>query len=695
LLTRDVSVCLRYLEYFKAQDHSGIDYQNENTPFIDSRHEVVSSYGPVTSGENFNSVTIADEVDQFVGGDDADEFSSDADGLIQFCTLSTVKPARSDLAAVPSYVALLDDKCCAFTQAGSRPCPGPLTAADLFRHLKRPRFPHRRRAHSSDVKTSTLSDPRPLSPNPRIQFDRASDEDKCPTASSPSQLSVSSSRSDLEAETKEPDADRRIVFITDLEFSTTLALIRTVSGNHVRALRDLLCNHLAGQSVIASNITQGLIMFKLSFHLSFVALRYSHTPRADRRLSNGDTPLRSTKDITFLNWHTPDSRTLVQLHEAQVSCVVSGFHDQCWIAHCIVDTYYDGNDESRESVKNYDDQATLLQGMALDAPTMGKLDRDQPIWNPREYFIHVVYYRLLKAKLEWKMVYKVLRDSFRRYTQMYDRPSNPRRTPDHARNQEYHKYTPQQSLDLLMQYLSLFSKLDESLTKTIDSYEAFRTKSMDFFEDVQQTALGGTSLDGINSIFEVLNSLKKEIGYMDHEGQRMKAALELVLTREDFRTNKEQSQLVGYMMPIATTTSFFSMQKNIPFAQGNFAWFVAFIGVFSLLAFGSHIFRVGVQTRSRIGKTIGDCGYFWKDLNLRARRRKNRRIDDLENGSQLSSNNVDEGTLQHGTSSSQEPQSAFSSGMSTPPSTFIANHNQPKEIAPRGSHLIRNQETLT
>ncbi|KAK5056822.1 hypothetical protein LTR84_012354 [Exophiala bonariae] len=690
-----MSVCLKYLNYFKRQDHNNIDYQNENTPFIDSRVEVLLSHGPITFRDSVDCVTIADEVEQFLGGDDADEFSLEAAGLAQFCTASNVKPAQSDQAATPPYVALLDEKSLVGTQTQSRPYPGPLTADELYKLLKRPRFRHRRRVHSNKANSSTPSDLQLTSQDPQRHLGQAPDNDKFCVPSPTFQLGPVTSRSDLEAESKEPDADRRIIFVTDLDSSTALALIRTVSGNHAAALRDALCNYLAAESIMRSSITKGLVMFKLSFHLPFLALRSSPTPHTDHRLYDGEMRLRNTKDISFLNWYHRDSAKSTQLHEAQVSCVVSGFHDRCWVAHCFVDTYHDGDDQSKECVNDYHEQSLLPQGMTPDAPTMGNLDCDQPIWDPREYFIHIVYFRLMKARSEWATIIRAVRDSFRRYSRSYDESLLSQETHHSKGENQYDRNTHQQNFNLRTQFLLLFSELDECLTRTIDSYEAFRTHSMDFFVDLQQTAGGSASITGIDSIFEELKSLKKKIGYMEHEGQRMKDALELILTREDFKTNKEQSRLVGYMMPIATTTSFFSMQKNLPFSQANFAWFLAFLGIFSLMAFGSRIFRAAVRTLSRTEKTIGENGSFWKHLNLRARRRKNRRIDDIENGSQPSSNGIDEGTPHCEASSSHKPQSAFSSGMSTPPSTFIASHNQSKEIVPRISHLARNQETLT
>lgn len=616
------------------------------------------SHGPVTPPDNVESVTVVDEVEEFVDGDDADEFGSEAAGLTQFCSSSIVKPPRSSHAAGPSHVALLDDKSRVGTQTRSRPYPGPLTSDDLFELLKRPRFRHRKVALGSPSHVSTLS-----------------------------------SNADVKDESTEPDADRRIVFITNIDSSTIRVLIKTVSTNHVPALRDALYNHLAAESIIAATIIKGIVMFKLSFHLPFFALRSSLTPRKDHR----EMPLRNTKDISFLNWHDQGSRTLVQLHEAHVSFVISGFHDWCWVAHCFVDTYYHDDDKGKESVEDYADQTIISQGMATDAPTLGNIDCDQPIWNPREYFIHVVYFRLLKANSEWQSLHKAVRDSFRRYTQSYDRSLLPQRIRSHERDHEYGRNTPQKNLDLLMQYLSLFSKLDESLTQTIDAYETFRNDSMDFFVDFQQPEHGGASLAEIHSIFEGLKKLKKKFEFMEREGSQIKGALELILTREAFENNKGQSRVVRYMTPIAMTTSVFSMQKmNIPLVQQNFAWFLGLLGIFSMMTFGGHIFKIVFLRLSDGGKTIGDYSSLWIDLSLRARRRRNGIIGDIENGMQVSTNAMNEVSSRGNghCHCSHEAQSAFCSGISTPPSTFIASHQQTNEVAPRGSHLIRQQGNL-
>lgn len=43
----------------------------------------------------------------------------------------------------------------------------------------------------------------------------------------------------------EPDADRRLIFVTDLDSSSIHALISTASTHQASALRDALAKHLA------------------------------------------------------------------------------------------------------------------------------------------------------------------------------------------------------------------------------------------------------------------------------------------------------------------------------------------------------------------------------------------------------------------------------------------------------------------
>lgn len=163
-------------------------------------------------------------------------------------------------------------------------------------------------------------------------------------------------------------------------------------------------------------------MFELCFHLPVLLCRASET--TDHRRSENGKPLRRTLDISFLNLEPghPDEF----LYEAEVSCVIVGLHNHSWVAYCFVDTYFDGSDEGRETVREYCKDKVAEEGANMDPLTYGKCLAEAPIWDPRKYFLEVCFHRMDTLVREWKHLIGKIEDSFRIYEEVRDFPMIPR-----------------------------------------------------------------------------------------------------------------------------------------------------------------------------------------------------------------------------------------------------------------------------
>jgi len=155
-------------------------------------------------------------------------------------------------------------------------------------------------------------------------------------------------------------------------------------------------------------------MFELCFHLPVLLCRASAT--TDHRKYENGKPLRQTKDISFLNWEAGLPSGF--LYEAMVSCVVAGLHEHNWVAYCFVDTYFDGSDDRRETVLEYHKDKVSEDGMNMDPLTYGNCDAEDPIWDPREYFLRVCFHRLSPMVREWELLIAQVEDSFEAYEQV-------------------------------------------------------------------------------------------------------------------------------------------------------------------------------------------------------------------------------------------------------------------------------------
>ena len=158
----------------------------------------------------------------------------------------------------------------------------------------------------------------------------------------------------------------------------------------------------------------------MAFHLPYYALRSSEVCRRDhRQFENGDS-LRDSQDVSFLSRMPCDSSSLLNhqlstfLYETQISCVVAGSDEWRWVGYCFVDTYLDPVEGGKETVAQYHEDSSC-GGFRGDPFTLGRVEADKPIRDPRIYFLKVLQVRLNQVKNEWQKVVEMVYQSIRHY----------------------------------------------------------------------------------------------------------------------------------------------------------------------------------------------------------------------------------------------------------------------------------------
>jgi hypothetical protein len=97
------------------------------------------------------------------------------------------------------------------------------------------------------------------------------------------------------------------------------------------------------------------------------------------------------------------------LHEAQITCLVTGQSDGVWTAYFFEDTYFD-KERSENILKPHeldDDEACEedhVTGLLAGA-----------IWTPREYFLKMLDSQLKRVKDEWQRIERNLGSRLRSY----------------------------------------------------------------------------------------------------------------------------------------------------------------------------------------------------------------------------------------------------------------------------------------
>ncbi|KAJ3541993.1 hypothetical protein NM208_g4330 [Fusarium decemcellulare] len=210
------------------------------------------------------------------------------------------------------------------------------------------------------------------------------------------------------------NADRRLIFITDLDEYGVTALMATASASQAHVLGDTLYKYIDFQPYIGSHIEpRGFPFFSLSFHLPFYAWRsmpHLKCPQ-DNRLDRDGNPMRTITDISFLGGGvTPQSSVnkVDYLCEVQMSVLVTGMDDCHWTGYFLIDTYFE-HEENKGCVDAYYHCSGQSGNISVDPFTEGSLEADCPILNPWEYFLAVLDCRAKALSEEWCMLVRMLR----------------------------------------------------------------------------------------------------------------------------------------------------------------------------------------------------------------------------------------------------------------------------------------------
>ncbi|KAL2123705.1 hypothetical protein VTJ04DRAFT_70 [Mycothermus thermophilus] len=258
----------------------------------------------------------------------------------------------------------------------------------------------------------------------------------------------------IDTETADNTAPRkRLLYVTNLDAYSALAIAATASERQAWALRDFVYNHLtlkAGVDVKIDPSATNPEGFHISFHLPFLAWRQSQTPSLDTRLKSraghnqNSESLRHVHNVSTLgtspvaeedgdeNPTEPEHlaqedeiRLGTYLHEAHISCMVAGLDNRHWTAYGFFDTYHDqertADGQRRWSRRDVFAYQATQGGMMRDPLTCGKLMLAAPgdnapssassssskstntnIWDAREYFLHAMHGCVREVAGEWK-----------------------------------------------------------------------------------------------------------------------------------------------------------------------------------------------------------------------------------------------------------------------------------------------------
>ncbi|KAF2182121.1 hypothetical protein K469DRAFT_245084 [Zopfia rhizophila CBS 207.26] len=304
-----------------------------------------------------------------------------------------------------------------------------------------------------------------------------------------------------------PDAERRLIYIADLDPYYIFALGETAPFRQIEGLRDAFWKHIAFQTSMSVQILPlGFSAFRLELHLPFLALRPS-PPHKNRFHKQGYTnPKRRWTDLQFLKVQAPGSQNqrTYRMYEGHITFMICGSDERRWVAYAFVDTAFNESDPE-------DEEEFPAGTMHEDPIADGKLDAEFPLWNPREYFLMVCNIRIAQVQREWQYLVRTVGLGIKQYKDRYPSPFilHPETEGDRA--------DMQKTFDWTGQMIELLCELKNLLSETNQAWETFNCSDGDisFFKDLDSlndsSHLVCLALRTIKDTFQKLKRLEQNL----------------------------------------------------------------------------------------------------------------------------------------------------------------------------------------
>ncbi|KAH8588290.1 hypothetical protein B0O99DRAFT_693577 [Bisporella sp. PMI_857] len=362
-----------------------------------------------------------------------------------------------------------------------------------------------------------------------------------------------------------PDANRRLIYIQNLDPYYILALAQTSSFHQVTVLRDAIWKHLALQTSIRVKIPHiGYPIFQLELHIPYLALRPG-PPKVPSLKKVNRNPPRQWTDLSFLAIESSklQDQGVYGIHEAQISVVICGSDNRRWVGYGFVDKKFDDED-----MGDAQEEGILDDPIASD---YGRIDANLPLWDPREYFLSIFEIRIDQVLKEWEFLVRTVERSIKRYRTQHSFTLSPQPGKEGDQAEDIKK-----SFDWTHQTMDLLSQLLDVLSETIKAWEIFNSPSGDinYFSDIYssqdaQQPRTRLSLRAIKETMETMEGLQQKLFLLDKSCRNSAEALQLRLTVENNeavqRNGVTTEFTVSIISPVALAIAFYSMpQAAVP-----------------------------------------------------------------------------------------------------------------------------------
>ncbi|KAF2474684.1 uncharacterized protein BDR25DRAFT_311128 [Lindgomyces ingoldianus] len=340
-----------------------------------------------------------------------------------------------------------------------------------------------------------------------------------------------------------PDADRRLIYISDLDAECVRTLAESASWRQVPVLRDAIWKHIALQTSLCVKTPRiGFPVFELVFQLPYLALRQYHTPPNKEPTTRIHKTERGRMDVSFLNIPAIQGQVPCSyvIHEAQISIVACGSDNSRWVTYAFVDTEFDDNPTDDDGIFEEEELDELNEDPIADdgeCSTGWVVDADKPIWDPREYFLLMVERRMTQIFREWIHLVRKVQRSVKRYEKTHPAFLSPGPSKELPRD-------VQEALYQNIQTMQLLKKLREQLSTTIQAWKRFAAPTGDirYFSNMSKPA-ARKSLNNIIKTFERLVDQEKDLDSLAESCSGSERLLTLRLNLKSYDLNLQTVRL--------------------------------------------------------------------------------------------------------------------------------------------------------
>ncbi|RDI86230.1 hypothetical protein Vi05172_g3802 [Venturia inaequalis] len=362
------------------------------------------------------------------------------------------------------------------------------------------------------------------------------------------------------------NAERRLIYIRNLDKDYILALAETAPRHQVHALREAISNHLSRVvSIRILDESSRFFSFQLSLHLPFFEFSSGKVP-PDSMMSQTKDSLPSTwLDVSFLGSPLQAKSRNSILHRSQFSLVICGTDDMHWVGYSFVDREFGEEEDLDIGVFPY--EGVHEDPIFSDLGGREVLDANCPIQDARLYFLSIFEMRIKRALVEWDALAHLISSSI-----------------DRHQGQEYqHLFKRNDSLPLKQRRdftekalcfnqgaIPLIAELQQNVSELVMVWNEFKAPNGDsnYFSDVGVEEVEGrraalTSLRSINQCFDSFDSIQRLLNSCKQRCQSSNDALNLHLASQANvimdHTTFTTEWTITVFSPIALTIAYFSL----------------------------------------------------------------------------------------------------------------------------------------